>query len=142
MGEAKRRKLAGDHPDSGNTTTNTLGAVLMDHVWPGNEDKIKAKARAGDKRSKYVWNALALVVHEIAQRTKTCSECDTAITTLNDLGCCSVAQVIAAKPVAIGIPFCRSCVTDRGKVAVMAHAAAERALRRTIERDSRIEDHA
>lgn len=135
MGEAKRRKAAGD--------LNTPGAILMDHVWPGNEDKIKAKAVAGDRRSKYIWNALALVVHEIAQRTKTCSECDRAITTLDDLGCCSVAQVIGdSEPVAIGIPFCRRCATDHGKVAVMAHAAAERALGRTIGRGSQIGGYA
>jgi len=133
MGQAKRRKLAGDHPGSSNITSNIPGTVLLDHVWPGNEDKIKAKAHAGDRRSKYIWNTLTLVVHGIAQHTEKCRECNTAITILSDLGCCSAAQVIGdGEPVAIGIPFCRSCATDHDKVAVMAHAAAERALGVTI----------
>jgi hypothetical protein len=135
MGEAKRRKTAGN--------LNTPGAILMDHVWPGNEDEVKARAVAGDRRAKGVWNTLTLVVYDIAQHTETCGECNQAITTLTDLGCCSVAQVIGdSEPVTIGIPFCRNCVTDRGKIAIMAHAAAERALGTTISRNSRIGGYA
>jgi len=66
------------------------------------------------------------------------------ITDLPGLGCCSVARVAATteKVLVVGIPFCRDCATELGRVSVMASTTLSRVLGRPLDRAASADGHA
>jgi hypothetical protein len=87
--------------------TNAI-MVTVDHIWPGSQDAIRAKAETGNLRAAKAYEGLLATVGDIVKGVSLCTQCASPISTTDDLGCCSVA--VLQDKIVIAIPICTACL--------------------------------